>query len=213
MNALISSPDGGGSLMAGGVLFGYRQCRHQPDHTFGRKRSSHQTGRRAALEQRGQPCSRTERCEAVEECLREKATQIGTERSNGPALDHVQAPKAARQRPPASRGERAYPSARGLGSQLLGLPSARREFELGLWLLRSPFPGNGISPSIRQGIKESVEPWRGILKQSVSYDQVIDMRFVNEVRKRAERSTSGEISHRTGQAIEKLPATGCPTQL
>ena len=142
-----------------------------------------------------------------------RRTQIGTERSNGPALDHVQVPKAARQCPPTSRGERAYPSARGLGSQLLGLPSARREFELGLWLLRSPFPGNGISPSIRQGIKESVEPWRGILKQSVSYDQVIDMRFVNEVRKRAERSTSGEISHRTGQAIEKLPATGCPTQL
>ena len=39
------------------------------------------------------PCSGTERCEAVEECLREKATQIGTERAHGPALDHVQAPK------------------------------------------------------------------------------------------------------------------------
>src|SRR5258708_30968353 len=29
-----------------------------------------------------------------------RRTQIGTERSNGPALDHVQAPKAARQCPP-----------------------------------------------------------------------------------------------------------------
>jgi hypothetical protein len=28
-----------------------------------------------------------------------------------------------------------------------------------------------------------------------------------------ERSISGEISRRTGQAIEKLPETGCPTQL
>jgi hypothetical protein len=214
MNALISSPDRGGSLTAGGVLFGYRQCRHQPDHAFGRKRSSHQTGRRAALEQRGQPCSRTERCEAVEECLREKANADRDRTLEWSRFGPCAGPKSSKAMPPPSRrGERAYPSARGLGSQLLGLPSARREFEPGLWLLRSPFPGNGISPSIRQGIKESVELWRGILKQSVSYDQVIDMRFVNEVRKRAERSTSGEISHRTGQAIEKLPATGCPTQL
>jgi hypothetical protein len=48
---------------------------HESDHALGRKRSSHQTGRGAALEKRSQPCSGTERCEAVEECLREKATQ------------------------------------------------------------------------------------------------------------------------------------------
>jgi len=100
MNALISSPDRGGSLTAGGVLFGYRQCRHQPDHAFGRKRSSHQTGRRAALEQRGNPAPAPNAAKRLRSAFERRRTQIGTERSNGPALDHVQAPKAARQCPP-----------------------------------------------------------------------------------------------------------------
>jgi hypothetical protein len=100
MNALISSPDRGGSLTAGGVLFGYRQCRHQPDHAFGRKRSSHQTGRRAALEQRGQPCSRTERCEAVEECLREKANADRDRTLEWSRFGPCEGPKSSKAMPP-----------------------------------------------------------------------------------------------------------------
>jgi hypothetical protein len=100
MNALISSPDGGGSLTAGGVLFGYRQCRHQPDHAFGCKRSSHQTGRRAALEQRGQPCSRTERCEAVEECLREKANADRDRTLEWSRFGPCAGPKSSKAMPP-----------------------------------------------------------------------------------------------------------------
>ena len=148
MNALISSPDGGGSLMAGGVLFGYRQCRHQSDHALGRKRSSHQTGRRAALEKRGQPCSRTERCEAVEECLREKATQIGTERSNGPALDHVQAPKRSKATPPSSRGERAYPS--GLHRRQYRRPLEKRKAKIAPRALHSGCAARGACPSTQE---------------------------------------------------------------
>ena len=100
MNALISSPDRGGSLTAGGVLFGYRQCRHQPDHAFGRKRSSHPTGRRAALEQRGQPCSRTERCEAVEECLREKANADRDRTLEWSRFGPCAGPKSSKAMPP-----------------------------------------------------------------------------------------------------------------
>jgi hypothetical protein len=213
MNALISSPDRGGSLTAGGVLFGYRQCRHQPDHAFGRKRSSHQTGRGAALEKRGQPCSGTERCEAVEECLREKANADRDRTLEWSRFGPCAGPKSSKAMPPIKSRRTSVPIGAWPRQPAAWTSFGATGIRTRALLLRSPFPGNGISPSIRQGIKESVELWLGILKQSVSYDQVIDMRFVNEVRKRAERSTSGEISHRTGQAIEKLPATGCPTQL
>ena len=45
----------------------------------------------------------------------------------------------------------------------------------------------------------------GILKQSVSYDQVIDMQFVNQVRKELKRSISGEVSHRAGHFTPSKP--------
>jgi hypothetical protein len=53
---------------------------------------------------------------------------------------------------------------------------------------------DGFIPKESWATGEAIVLEAGILKQSVSYDQVIDMRFVDQVRKELKRSISGEVS-------------------
>ena len=73
-----------------------RERRHQADQPFGGKGTRDQGGRGAALQQRGQAEARDKGGEAVVERLRQQQAQIGAERAQNSAVDHVQAPQQQR---------------------------------------------------------------------------------------------------------------------
>ena len=70
--------------------------RHQTDQAFGRERTRDQCGGGAALQDRGEAEAGGERLEAVAQRLRQQPPQIGTERAQDAAVDHVQAPQQQR---------------------------------------------------------------------------------------------------------------------
>ena len=70
--------------------------RHQADQAVGGERCGHQPGRGAALQQRGQAKPGGESGEAIAQRLAEEAAQVGAERAQHAAQDHVQAPQQQR---------------------------------------------------------------------------------------------------------------------
>ena len=70
-----------------------RQRRHQADQAFGGERTGDQGGRGTALQQRGQADAGREGGEAVLQRLRQQQAQIGAERAQDAAVDHMQAPQ------------------------------------------------------------------------------------------------------------------------
>ena len=66
---------------------------HEAHYPIGRQRGGHQAGRGAGLQQRGQTEAGAEPGEAIVQRLAEEAAQVGTERAQHPAEDHVQTPQ------------------------------------------------------------------------------------------------------------------------
>ena len=72
------------------------KCRHEADQTFRRERARDQRSRSAALQDRGEADAGGERLEAIAQRLRQQPPQVGAERAQDAAVDHVQAPQQQR---------------------------------------------------------------------------------------------------------------------
>ncbi len=70
--------------------------RHQADEAFRGERTRDQRRRRTALEQRRQAKAGRKGGEAVAQAFRQQRAQVGTERAQDAAVDHVQAPQQQR---------------------------------------------------------------------------------------------------------------------
>ena len=73
-----------------------RKRRHQADQSFRGERARDQRGGGAALEQRGEAEAGGKGGEAVVQRLRQQQPQVGTERAQDSAVDHMQAPQQQR---------------------------------------------------------------------------------------------------------------------
>jgi hypothetical protein len=73
-----------------------RERRNQADQAFGGERTRDQRGGGAALQQRGQADTGRECSKTVSQRARQQRAEIGTERAQDAALDHVQAPQQQR---------------------------------------------------------------------------------------------------------------------
>ena len=69
-----------------------RKRRDQTDQTFRRERTCDQGGGGAALQQRGQPDAGRKSRKPVPQAFGEAPAEIGTERAQHAAVDHMQAP-------------------------------------------------------------------------------------------------------------------------